>query len=147
MSTTGSVYNFNRVKQLTSPHQDTHTHICHQDSLLQPSPQPPMVHLKRALNHRLVVSLFPQTSQISVLPHTCLQQTCVSKLPQNHPKRSSPNSVHQIHLKAAQVLPCGATWLLEGARPLRLFLRTTKLFLLSLSSKYFLPWLCTLVLL
>jgi len=51
-----------RVNQLTSPHQGTHTQICHQNSLLQPSPQPPAMHLKRALDHIRAISLFPQTS-------------------------------------------------------------------------------------
>jgi hypothetical protein len=61
---------------------------------------------QRALNRRLVVSSFPHTSQILVFPHTCLQQTHVFILPQNWPKRRSPNSVHRIYLKAAQVLTC-----------------------------------------
>jgi hypothetical protein len=39
-----------------------------------------------------------------------------SRLPQNQPKKNSPNSVQRIHLKTTQVLPSGATWLLEGAR-------------------------------
>jgi hypothetical protein len=104
------------MTHLTSP-RHSYTDSSPRLSMSQLSLQPPVVHLRRALNHRLVVSSFPQTSQILILPHTCLQQTCISRLPQNHPKRSSPNSVHRIHLKATQVLPCGATWLLEGARP------------------------------
>jgi hypothetical protein len=44
MSTINSVCNSTESK-LASPHQDTHTHICHQDSMLQPYPQTPTVHL------------------------------------------------------------------------------------------------------
>jgi len=57
-----------------------------------------------------------------------------SRIRQNHPKRYFPNSVHWIHLKAAQFLPCGVTSLLEGDCYLHLPASHKDLFL---SSKFF----------
>lgn len=48
-----------QITRLTSP-RDAYTY-CHQDSPSQPSLQPPVVHLRRDPNCKLVVSSFPQT--------------------------------------------------------------------------------------
>jgi hypothetical protein len=100
-----------------------------QDSLSQPSPQPPAVHLRRASNHRLVVSSFPQdsassfpqTSQISVLPHTCLHRPAFPDLAKIFPREIHPTlSIEPSSSRQHKSSQSGATWLLEGAPPLRL---------------------------
>jgi hypothetical protein len=68
--------------RLTSP-RHSYTDSSHQDSLSQPSLQPPAVYTRLVTNRRLVVTDFTKLTQTSVPPHTCLQQTCVSILPQN----------------------------------------------------------------
>jgi hypothetical protein len=79
MSTTGSVYNLGRVTRLTSPHQDSYKFIT---PIFTTSYSAPHTYTQPKL---VVPSLsnFTKLIQTLILPHTCLNQTCVSRLPQN----------------------------------------------------------------
>jgi hypothetical protein len=117
MSTTGSVYNLGRVTRLASPHQDTHTQIRHTKTLCRnclhnllwcTSDVPSTTDLLSLLSQD-----FTDFGSVSHMPPTDLFQD----FPKTQPKKKFAQLCPRIHLKAAQVLPCGATWLLEGARP------------------------------
>jgi hypothetical protein len=114
MSTTGSVYNFGRVKRLTSPHQDTHEQIHHHKTLCRnhlhnhlwcTSDVPSTTDLLSLHFHRLCLFISTDFTDFGSASHMP-PQTCISRLSQNLPKRNSPNSVHRtLLLKATQVLP------------------------------------------
>jgi hypothetical protein len=66
-------------------------------------------------------SSFPQTSQILVLPHTCLHRPAFPDLAKIFPREIHPTlSIEPSSSRKHKSSQSGATWLLEGAPPLHL---------------------------
>jgi hypothetical protein len=149
MSTTGSVYNLGRVTRLTSPHQDTHTQIRHTKTLVITSFTTSAEHPKRASTTDSPSLLYCKTSHRPVvLSPSMPPQTCDKTSPNSTQKEGHPQLCPQNHLKAAQVLPCGALGSLRELTPLHLSLpQNHRVDLSLLVLQIFLPWLCALVLL
>jgi hypothetical protein len=127
---------------LTSP-RNSRIYSSHQESLSKLSPQPPIMKLRHAHDHIIVVSLFLQTSWISILPHTCLQQIYAF---QTSPKSSQKKLAQLFPSNPPQgstSLPMLSDLVPWGSSPFFIYLRTIELFFLSFSSN--IPsWLCTL---